>query len=60
MKHTIKIDTAKSIVIETIESGPGAVVSLVLFGASLASAYLDKDQCQALILALEIAVERPA
>jgi len=58
MKSTIKIDAGKSIVVQPNKTGPGVSVSLVLFGASMASAVLTPDQCAALILGIEIASEK--
>lgn len=55
MKTTIKIDAAKSIVIEPSKQGPGVMVSLVLFGAAMASATLTPDQCGAMVTGLEFA-----
>ena len=58
MKSTIKIDTAKSIVVQPTKTGAlGVRFSLVLFGADMASAVLDADQCAALILGIQIAGE---
>lgn len=55
LKTTIKIDAGKSIVIEPNKQGVGVIVSLVLFGASLASATLTPDQCGAMMAGLEFA-----
>lgn len=58
-KHTIKIDTAKAIVIQPAKTGAAGVrFSLVMFGADIASAILTPDQCAALILGIQIAGEQ--
>jgi hypothetical protein len=58
-KFTIKIDAAKSIVVQpTITGASGVRFSLVLFGADMASAVLDAEQCAALILGIQIAGEQ--
>ena len=58
MKSTIKIDAAKSIVVEPNKAGPGVSFSLVLFGVDMASAILTPDECAALILGIQIAGEK--
>lgn len=58
MKHTIKIDAGKAIVIQRNKKGPGVQLSLELFGASMASAILTPDQCGALIFGLEESNEK--
>ena len=56
---TIKIDLAKSIVVQPTKTGAAGVrFSLVLFGADMASAVLTPDQCASLILAIQIAGEQ--
>lgn len=58
---TIKIDPAKSIVVQPTKTGEAGVrFSLVLFGADMASAVLTPDQCSALILGIQIAQEQAA
>jgi hypothetical protein len=57
--HTIKIDVAKSIVVQPTKTGAAGVrFSLVLFGADMATAVLTPDQCAALILGIQIAGEQ--
>lgn len=58
MKSTIKIDAAKAIVVQPNKTGQGVRVSLVLFGADMGTAVLDKDQCAALVLGIQIASEQ--
>jgi hypothetical protein len=58
MKTTIKIEAGKSIVVEPNKTGAGVRFSLVLFGASMASAVLTADQCGALITGIQFANER--
>lgn len=58
MKTTVKIDAGKSIVVQPNKTGPGVSFSLVLFGASMAAAVMTPDQCQALILGIEIASDK--
>lgn len=60
MKHTVKIDAGKSIVITPNKTGQGARISLELFGASMAAAILTPDQCDALTLAVEVCNEKSA
>ena len=57
-KHTIKIDTAKAIVIQPAKAGRGVSFGLELFGATMASAILSADHCAALILAVQVAQEQ--
>lgn len=59
MTHTIKLDLAKSIVVQPTKTGAAGVrFSLVLFGADMATAVLTPDQCAALILGIQIAGEQ--
>jgi hypothetical protein len=58
VKHTIKIDTGKAIVIKPNPKGRGVQLSLELFGASMASAVLTPDQCGALVTGLKVCTEK--
>lgn len=58
MKHTIKIDAGKSIVVQPNPNGQGVRFSLVLFGADMATAVLTPDQCGALIVGIEVCNEK--
>lgn len=60
MKHTVKIDAGKSIVITPNKTGQGVCISLELFGVSMAAAILTPDQCDALTLAVEVCNEKSA
>ena len=57
-KHTIKIDAAKSLVLQPNKTGPGVLFSLVLFGADMASVVLTDEQCAVLISRIQIAQEQ--
>ena len=53
--HTIKIDAAKSLVIQPNKTGPGVRFSFALFGADMATVVLTADQCAVLVNRVQIA-----
>lgn len=56
-KHTIKLETGRAIVIQPDTAGRVSF-GLELFGATLTSAILSRDRCEALILAIQMAQEQ--
>jgi hypothetical protein len=58
MKHTIKIDTGKAIVIRPNPKGRGVQLSLELFGAPMAATVLTPEQCAVMFLSIQICAEK--
>jgi hypothetical protein len=58
MKTTVKIDAAKSVVVLPSKAARGVEIQLNLFGATMGGATLTPDQCGALIVGIECALER--
>ena len=58
MKSTIKIDAAKSIVVEPNKAGSGVRFSFFMFGAEMACVVLTPEQCEVLINRVQIAKQQ--
>lgn len=58
MKTTIKLDASRALVIAPAPDRPGVEIAFLMFGATMGGATLTPDQCQAVSVGLEIALDK--